>query len=235
MNHLLGLRVVAFLVISHTSVSVAMAQQCEIRRLEGGLLHVHLNEGLNLIIQPDRDSPVPDHLQTERTFALGTAFDRTLLQVDGTSPTDPLRLNPGEGDPLPPHLVSVESVLIGTKRAGIQLKTNRLNIIVASVELMSDQSWITTHRDQDIHLLVLTYTDAARLMTARMNLWISLVKTQQILLNPTTELSVDSATEFSNSIGKPRVLPTEVLPVLTLPQPGLAFGDRQVILLQDAD
>lgn len=228
-----GLCVFAVLAATQASIMVATAQPVEIRRLEGGLLHVHTDEGLNLIIAPEPETEIPEPLQTRRAFALGTEFPRVLLRIDGTSPTEPFRLDANE--PIPPRVISIESVPIGTQRAGIQLKTDRLNIVFASVDLMSNQSWITTHRDQDIHLLVLTFKDAAKLMTARMNLWVSLVKTQQILLNPTAELSVDSASEFSNSIGKPRVLPIEVLPVLTLPQPGHAFGDRQVILLQDAD
>jgi hypothetical protein len=108
-------------------------------------------------------------------------------------------------------------------------------ILFASVDFMSDQSWITTHRDQNIHLLVLTSKDAAKLHTARTNLWVSLVTTQQILLNPIDAMTVASSESFSKSIAKQRVSRTKELPMLKVPLRNLAFGDRQVIVLKDSN
>jgi hypothetical protein len=71
-------------------------------------------------------------------------------------------------------------------------------------------------------------------MTARMNLWVSLVKTRQILLNPTGDMPDGAAREFSNSIGNRGATAADVRPVLTLPQSGLKFGDRKVISLRKA-
>jgi hypothetical protein len=209
---------------------LVLAQQLEIRRVEGGILQVQARAGLNLAIQPDGQTLVPKDLNSQRAFVLGTDFERTILAADGKPRGDSIQLIPGE--PIPPNVVSIESALIGDKRSGIQLRTGGMNVLFASVDLMSDQGWITTHRDQDINLLVLTFKDAAKLQTARFNLWISLVKTQQIALNPTDAMSIASAEEFDKSIGKKRVLPMEVLPILKVPSRNLDFGDRQVILLK---
>jgi hypothetical protein len=224
--------IIAFLILSHASFSVAEAQRWEIRRLEGGLLQVRADTGLNLIIRPEQGAVIPERLKPQTSFVLGTEFDRTVLRIDGTPPSRPSREDAGE--PLPPGVVAVEPVLIGVKRAGIELKTDGLKIVFASVDLMSDQGWITTHRDQDIDLLVLTFRDAARLMTARMNLWVSLVKTRQILLNPTGDMPDGAAREFSNSIGNRGAMPIDTQSVLKLPQSGLKYGDRKVISLRKA-
>lgn len=225
--------VVAFFFVASAASPVVLAQQLEIRRSAGGLLQVQTGAGLNLTIQPDGQTVVPKNLNSQCSFVLGTEFERTFVQTDGKPGAESLQLRPGE--PTPPNVVSIESALIGEKRTGIQLQMVGLNVLFASVDLMSDQSWITTHHDQNIHLLVLTFKDATKLHTARTNLWVSLVKTKQILLNPTDAMDVASAENFYKSISKQRVLPTGVLPMLKVPHRKLAFGDRQVILLKESD
>ena len=100
---------------------------------------------------------------------------------------------------------------------------------------MGDQCWITIHRDEDINLFGLTFKNAASLNTARMNLWLGLVKTQQIALNPLDEMSVDSMEKLYKSIGTKRVLPTGVPPMVKVPNRNLNFGDRRVVLLEELD
>ncbi len=219
------------LFIASTISHVVLAQQLEIRRLPHGILQVQTEGGLNLIIQPDDQTKVPPGLDPQRSFVLGTEFERTFVPTDGKPQTESLVVNPGE--PVPPHIVSIAPTLVGRKMEGIQLQTDDLNVVVVSVESMSDQGWITTQRDENINLLVLTFRDAAKLQTARMNLWISLLKTEQILLNPIDTISAASAEGFYKSIAKPKALPTEVLPVLKLPRRDRAFGDRQVVMLKE--
>ncbi len=232
MRFVVLLRLAIVLTTFATSRDV-VAQQLEVRRVKDAIVQVRTDQGMSLLIQPNSESKAPIDLAAERSFVLGTEFDTTFMRTDGDSETDSLQLNPG--DPVPPKIVSIESALIGTKQAGIQLKTNKLNILFASVDLMGDQSWITTHRDQDINLLVLTFKNAANLNTARMNLWLGLVKAQQIALNPLDEMSVDSMEKFYKSIGTKRVLPTGVLPMVQVPNRNLNFGDRQVVLLKEQD
>lgn len=156
--------VVAFTSSIPTLSSIALAQQLELRRMTGGLIQVQATGGLKLVIQPDSQTVAPKSLQAHRSFVLGSEFEPTLMQADGNADVNLQPLKPG--DKIPPSVVSVDSVLIGTKQAGIQLRTGNLNVLFGSVELMSDQGWITTHHDQQIHLLVLTFKDAARLQTA---------------------------------------------------------------------
>ncbi len=222
------------LLAAFTSTDV-VADSLEIRRLAGGLLQVQAKAGLTLAIRPNDQSKDPADLKAQRTFVLGTEFERVLLKTNGSSVGESAELSPGEA--MPSDLVSIESAAIGTKIAGIQLQMKGVSILIASVDLLSDQGWITTHRDQDINLVVLTFKNAAKLQTARFNLWIGLVKTQQIALNPTTAFSRAAADKFFNSISRKASLPDSVesMPMLTVPDSHLDFGDRQVVLLSDPD
>ncbi|MCC6510018.1 MAG: hypothetical protein IT423_13000 [Pirellulaceae bacterium] len=239
--------VLAFTWLAALLPSVSEAQQMELRRLSGGVIHVQSVGGVRLAIQPatplalqagtqantqpSTQAVSANSFRAQLSFFVGSEFQRAVVKADGQGGLEELQLDAAA--PLPPQAISIESVLIGEKRAGVQLQTSNLNVLFASVELISDQGWITTHKDKPIHLLVLTFNDAAKLQTARLNLWISSVKAQQILLNSSGALTMATAEAFYQSIGKQKVLPTVMLPVLQLPQRGSNFGDRQVVLLKE--
>lgn len=210
-----------------------VAQQLKVRRVQNAIVQVQTEQGLSFLILPSSDVTIPKDLTSERTFVLGSKFDTTFMQFNGDAPVAALHLKLGE--PVPSNTVSIGSDLIGEKQAGIQVKTERLNILFVQVDIMSEQGWITTHRDQDINLLVLSFKNAATLNNARTNLWLGLLKAQQIALNPAGTMSVEAMEEFYRSLGTKRVLPTGVLPMVEVPNRNLNFGDRQVVLLKELD
>lgn len=125
--------------------------------------------------------------------------------------------------------------MIGNKRAGIRIQGKELNILVASLDLVSDQGFIPTKQNEKIDLLILTVGDAKKLETARTNLWLSGTEIKQIALNSTSTMAVATMDKFYASLGRSRTLPTAVLPMIQVPNKNLRFGDRQVVLLKELE
>jgi hypothetical protein len=224
--HILLCGISAFLGIQTLS-----GEELSIRRLPDGYLQIRNETGANmLLIQPDAESKVPKPLQTQPVFVLGTDFNSVLVQAVETKGSKTIR--PKVDAEIPSGAVLVESVLIGKKKAGIRLKSKRANIIIASIDILSDQSFLTTQRDENIDLLIMTFREGAKLDTARINLWVSLIKTRQIALNPLGPFSEAEMVKFYRSLPTKRVLPTAILPMVEIPNNRLQFGDRQVFLLK---
>lgn len=208
------------------------AQDLVIRRLPGGVLQVRDDSDIVLFyLQPEPESPKLDGLNMKPVFRLGTDFSTVLVQphVEGNSQVRPAKAN----SKIPSGSVLVGPVMVGKKQAGIEVKTSDITWVIANVDMLSDQSFITTQRDQNIDLLTLSFTDPTRLDTARINLWVSLIKTRQISLNPTDTMSEAQMVKFYKSLPTKRILQTGVLPLIKIPNRNLEFGDRQVVQLRE--
>lgn len=219
--------------IHHLSGSLK-AQEIVIRRLPGGVLQVRNENNTDLfLIQSEPEPPKPMGLNKEPVFYLGTDFSATLVQpkAQGQSQVTPVAAD----SKIPSGNVLVEPVLVGQKRAGIRVRTNNVTWVIANVDMLSDQSFITTQRDQNIDLLTLSFADPTRLDTARINLWVSLINTRQIALNPTDKMTEAQMVKFYKSLPTKRVLPTGILPMIKIPNINLQFGDRQVVLLRELE
>ena len=226
--------VVRILLVCIGSVTVnapsSTAQELEVRQFTGGLIRLQSATGLDLIIRPNEKTALPEGLQSVQSVVLGSEFDPMALQWNGQPLGTPL---PKNGQAVPGNALSVDSVLIGKKRAGVQIRAKDLNVLVASVDLMSEQGFISMRETPDMHLLVLTFTDAQKLHTGRTNLWLGSIESQQIALNPTTSLPSAAMEKFYQSLKRNRTLPTAVLPMIQVPNRNLKFGDRQVVLLKE--
>lgn len=225
---------IAFLCFFSCNLAIvpqSIAQTLDVRRMAGGLIRVQSETGVDLVIRPNSKTEVPKDLKSVRSLILGDEMERVVLQLNG----QPLVGSPKSGADIRIAALTVESVLIGKKRAGIQLQGRDLNILVASVELLSDQGFISTRGQRDINLLILTFKDAKKLHTGRTNLWLGASKIQQIALNPLTEFDAASVEKFYKSLNKNRTLPTAVVPTVKVPNPLLKFGDRQVVLLKELE
>lgn len=204
------------------------AQTLEIRQYSGGLIRVEADAGLDLLIRPNDSVDVPGELNATQTLVLGDEFDRRFVRWTG----EPLTSPPESNGKATIDGLLIESVLIGEKRAGIQIQTQGLKVLVASLDLLSDQGYIPMRQNENIHLLVLTVGDSKKLDTARTNLWLSGLEIQQIALNSTSDLPVQIMDKFYKSLQRNRTLPTAVLPMIEVPNKNLRFGDRQVVLLK---
>jgi hypothetical protein len=213
------------------SASDTIAQTLEFRQLSGGLIRVQNEAGMDVAIRPGKTKKSPAQFQPKQELVLGDEFKPMLVSLAGELVKRPDQTN----EPIPMDGVLIESVMIGDKRAGIQIKTKSLNILVASLDLVSDQGWIPSKESEKIDLLILTVDDAKKLDTARTNLWLSGIVVKQIALNSTTTMSVATMEKFYASLGRNRTLPTAVLPMIQVPNKNLEFGDRQVVLLKELE
>lgn len=217
-----------------TTFGSAVSQDLTIRRLPGGFLQIRDGKRTNLLlIQPEAKSQKPEDLNSDSIFLLGDDFQPVLIESDAKAGLK--KTTQKSGAKIPPDSVLVEPVLVGKKKAGIRLRTHDVNVVIANVDLLSDQSFLTTQRDEKIDLLVLSVADATRLNTARINLWVSLIDTRQIALNPTRMMTDAQMNEFYQSLPKRRIFPTGILPMLEIPNRNLQFGDRQVIRLKELE
>ena len=187
--------------------------------------------GMDVAIRPGNTKKSPAQFQPKQELILGDEFEPMLVSSAGGLVKRPHETN----ERIPMDGVLIESVMIGNKRAGIQIKAKSLNILVASLDLVSDQGWIPTKQNEKIDLLILTVDDAKKLDTARTNLWLSGIVVKQIVLNSTTTMSVATMKKFHASLGRNRTLPTAVLPMIQVPNKNLEFGDRQVVLLKELE
>lgn len=220
------------LLILAVSFATVSSAELTIRRLPGSFLQIRNDMGANLLeIQTVSEPERIKKNDTVPQFVLGADFQPSLFRLSGKTGPEKILLEPGAI--VPSDCVLIKPVVIGKKTAGIGLKTTDLNIVIADVDMLSDQGFLTTQRDENIDLLVLTFADATRLDTARINLWVSLIKTRQIALNPTGMMTEAAMNKFYKSLPTKRVLPTAVLPRLEVPIKTLQFGDRQVVLLRE--
>lgn len=212
-------------------VSDTYAQTPEVRQIFGGLIHVQTDSGLDVVILPSKTTKSPAKLQPKQELILGDEFEPKMLSWTGELISRREERNDGS----PTDGVLIESVMIGNKRAGIRIQGKELNILVASLDLVSDQGFIPTKQNEKIDLLILTVGDAKKLETARTNLWLSGTEIKQIALNSTSTMAVATMDKFYASLGRSRTLPTAVLPMIQVPNKNLKFGDRQVVLLKELE
>lgn len=206
------------------------AQSLDFRRYAGGLIGVQNQSGLDLLFRPNEIAEVPDALSTKTMFVLGQAFDKMTLRRDGTPHSAPVMPDGNLAD----DAISIESAKIGSRRAAIRIESHESTVLLVSVDIMSDQGFISTGKDRKVHLTILTFDDATKLYNARTNLWLSVMESQQIAVNPTSNFPDASVEKFYQSLKRNRTLPTGVLPMMTVPNGQLEFGDRQVVLLKEA-
>lgn len=225
--------------LKHLSLAITMmfcvseiyAQTPEIRQISGGLIRVQTKTGLDFVILPSKTAKSPAKLQPKQKLILGDEFEPQMVSWTG----ELLSLREERNDGSPTDGLLIESVLIGNKRAGIRIQSKELNILVASLDLVSDQGFIPTKQNEKIDLLILTVDDAKKLDTARTNLWLSGTEIKQIALNSTSTISIATMDKFYASLGRSRTLPTAVLPMIQVPNKNLKFGDRQVVLLKEME
>ena len=212
-------------------VSDTYAQTPEVRKISGGLIRVQTDKGLDVVILPSKTTKSPAKLQPKQELILGDEFEPKMVSWTGELISHREERNDGS----PTDGVLIESVMIGNKRAGIRIQGKELNILVASLDLVSDQGFIPTKQNEKIDLLILTVGDAKKLDTARTNLWLSGTEIKQIALNSTSTMAVATMDKFYASLGRSRTLPTAVLPMIQVPNKNLKFGDRQVVLLKELE
>ncbi len=207
------------------------AQTLEFRQISGGFIRMQNNTGLDVAILPNNTTKSPAELQPKQELILGGEFEHKLVSWAG----ELLARREKANERIPVDGVLIESVMIGNKRAGIRIQAKELNILVASLDLVSDQGIIPSKQYEKIDLLILTVGDAKKLDTARTNLWLSGTETKQIALNSTSSMPVATMDKFYASLGRSRTLPTAVLPMIQVPSKNLKFGDRQVVLLKEME
>lgn len=207
------------------------AQTLEVRQISGGLIRIQTDTGLDVVILPSKTTKYPAKLQPKQELILGEEFEPKMISWTG----ELMSRREEKSDDSPTDGVLIESVMIGEKRAGIRIQAEELNILVASLDLVSDQGFIPTQQHEKIDLLILTVGDAKKLDTARTNLWLSGTEIKQIALNSTSTMAVATMDKFYASLRRSRTLPTVVLPMIQVPNKDLKFGDRQVVLLKELE
>jgi hypothetical protein len=212
-------------------VSDTYAQTPEVRQISGGLIRVQTDTGLDVVILPSKTTKSPAKLQPKQELILGDEFEPKIVRWTGELISRPEERSDGS----PTDWVLIESVMIGNKRAGIRIQGKELNILVTSLDLVSDQGFIPTKQNEKIDLLILTVGDAKKLHTARTCLWLSGTEIKQIALNSTSTMAVATMEKFYASLRRNRTLPTAVLPMIQVPNKNLKFGDRQVVLLKELE
>lgn len=210
------------------SASDARAQLLEIRQRAGGLILVKAEAGLNLLLRPNDSADVPAEFSAMPAMIVGEEFETRRLAWSG----EPLPPAEGAKQKAPTDGVLIESALIGKKRAAISIRAEGLNVLVASLDRLSDQGFIAGGQYKDVHLLVLNVGDSKKLTSARTNMWLCGFEIQQIALNPAGDLPVALMDKFYKTLKRNRTLPTAVLPMIQVPNGQLKFGDRQVVLLK---